>query len=667
MRAPGRPPAPLVAAVVLALLAAGGAAAVLEPRMAAEQAARPVEVVADLAAVETLARAEGRPLPDVLRALKAAGVSGLGVSELTPRRLAWAGHASLYTGAALLGLAAEAGELHPLVAAVLAGPDFAPAHAYVIVDRSDLAARAAGLCRRFSPCRVHAGDGRWIIAVGAGLAQVADAGLGFWTDDLAVATAHGFRVALRPVGGAADGGALDAVLAEPLAWLAARPEISPGLAPVIFAGGAVPGAVDGLGDTAALLRDRDLRLGAVARPGGRGYVAQAGLAELVGLMEGRTVRVASAPAELLADARPAALADWWLYAVQRRNARVVYVRPAGGPEPLAATAGALRRLDTRLEAARWPRGPAEPLAPVRPERWQRLALAAGGPALALWLIRRAVRPGAGILVVSSTAAVLGAYVVLDGLAPGSRPLGWVALGGAILLPAAAVDLLLERVTRRNQTAAVEARRLETVGDLLVFGLAVLAGAAWLAALTADAALWLEVRTVPGTGAAGTAARWALTLGLAAAVGLRSGHRGAGWPSDLIAAARRPLTIGDFVLVAALFGTAAATWWARDWLATALAPAVEGWLGGVPRGAEALLAFPAAMLAGWVARRHPAWLPAVALAAAAGPAVVAAELLAGTVPFTWVVRRTILGWVIGLAVGALAVRLATRAEAARPGG
>lgn len=694
---PPRVPASLVAAGALALAAAVAAFPVLGARLGAERAARAVEVVADLPAVEAAAAAEGKRLDTALGELKAAGVTGLGVSELTARRLVLAGEAGLYTGAALAGLAAGAEAVHPVLAAVLAGPDFSPSHAYLVLDRADLADQAGtALCRQFSPCRVHAGGDRWVVEVGAGLARVADAGLGFRPQDLASAVGHGFRVVLRPSArpetAAEFRGRLEAALrtARSGLMLGGTMQAGGGVGPVVFAGAAVPGAavsgaagkdaaaVDGLDATAAVLRDLDLRLGAPARPGGRGYVVQAGLVELVRTLEGRVVRVASAPAELLAVATAEDLAGWWLDAVRQRNARLIYVRPAGGAEPLQTTVAALDRLRARLDRSGWPRGPAEPVPPVMPNRWQRVALASGGLALALLLLARHTvmgapgRPAAAAGVGAAAVAAVAVYGGLDLATGGPGLLRWVGLGGAVLVPVAAADLVLGRAARRASGAeSAQPGRpwlLPALADGLLLGLALFAGAAWLAALTSDPALALEVRTVPGTGAAGTGGRWLATLLLAGAAAAAwvpaRGERRARRPGAALAdAGTRPVTVGEAVAAVLLLGAVALGWWSREWVAAVAVPAAEAWLGAAPRAAEAFLAYPAAILAGLVARRLPAWLPAIGVALAAGPAAVAGDLLAGTVPVAWVLRRSAAGLLVGLLVG-LAVRAAWDRQARR---
>ncbi len=642
------------AGLALALAAVVAAASLLALRVPAEWAARTVEVVADLQAFETVARAEGRPLDDVLAVLGSAGVSGLGVGEVTPRRLVWSGETSLFPGAALRALAAQAGGLDPALAGLAAGPGFSRAHTYLLFDRRALAELAAAeLCRQFSPCTLQALDGRWVLRVGAAVGRVADTGLGFWPPDLALARARGLRVVIRP----RDRGQGAAELRDGLVRVLAG--TVPG--PVLFAGATIPAPGGDLGATAEVLRSLDLTLGAVARPDGRGHVAQAGLAGLVRLAEGRVVRVASAPLELLESVTPAALGDWWVAAARQHNARVIYVRPPEGPDPLGATVAALERLAHRQAAAGWPWGPARPLPAARPEPWQRLALAGGGLAIGLWLGRR--RPLlSGHLGAAGLGLGLLAYAALDVALDGRRLLDWVALAGAVLVPVAAASALCQRWRRRlNRPEEAGAGGPPAVvtglADVALFTAVWLGGALWLAAVTSDVALWLGSRTVPGTGPAGAVVRWSVTV--AAVLALAAPAPGAGTTrlGSLAAASLRPLTLGAAVGALVAAGALGLGWWASERGAETLVPAVEALAGAPPRPVEALLAYPAIMLASWAARHRPAWLPWLAATAVLGPASVMADLLAGTVAVWWLLWRSWTGVVTGVALGAVAVLVA----------
>lgn len=459
-----------------ALLAAGLAAASIQAsrRAAVEEAARPVELVADYEKFAQLARREGLDPLQLLARLREAGVTSVGVPELTLKELQVQGRAALFPGGQAYALPEAPTGFRPRPGAV-----------YVLFADPELASWARGaLSARLGPERVRALAPRLLEVLGDE-ERLRDLGLGFRREQLAPLAGTGLwlvpRLSNSPNLSAADIESLFATL---------RPYR---VSTVLVEGQQVIGFPAHLDETARLLERDRLNLGVVETATQLSNLSPSGMAALRRTAEGRMVRVFSVPDWLLTKREPEEVVDAILRAVEERNLRVVYLRPMEqGIEPhLAAEQNAerLAELAARLRAGGFPLGPARPFAPLRVPAAVRLlaglAVLAGG----LLLVELVLRPSPGraaLLLGAGAAAVAGATV----LAPHASA-SLLALGAAVLFPSLGLALAFERWRVRAARGDAPADGREGVISLLLAAGVSLAGGLLIAALLGERPYLLE--------------------------------------------------------------------------------------------------------------------------------------------------------------------------------
>lgn len=372
--------------IILSLLAAGYA---LMQRIRAEQSSRAVDVVLDYQEVLDLATLEGTEPGKVLSALKAAGATGVAVTEETLDSLE----------------EQELVEIHPLPA-----HDYRETSGFLFQTSQSDAQRfiTAGLQLHgvITTPVSNTSDGRTWVALGSPVV-LRNAGLGLLPEKVAMVQAAGLRVVPRLQAGVdVTEQGLRASLAQTAALLPvpSRPilltnplTVPPGVllarrmriemrGVVIFEGDMLPGYRKLLPNLAETLVENGLVYGAVE------FAKQKGDGELGGRLQGQLVRVHSISSLEMATLSEAQAVQRFGLAVKDRNIRVLYVHfpPLSSASPLATAgdyirgvAGEVRAQGFTVSAA----APAHPFAPLSlPLPVLALLFAGAGAGFLYWLL-----------------------------------------------------------------------------------------------------------------------------------------------------------------------------------------------------------------------------------------------------------------------------------------
>ncbi|MBI3925082.1 MAG: hypothetical protein HY319_06040 [Armatimonadetes bacterium] len=640
-----------------------GAAAILVFRVQLESANRSVEPVLDYIAVVEMARAlQVEPLELVDRLGREYGFRSFAVSERKLEDLTARGAAHPFGGLELK-LAIRNGTISlPGVGE----PDpgrlylvlFDPAQADGLL-RDLRAAYGADVVREWPPEGGAGGRAVRILEVSQDLEAVKIVGLGFDRREVEALAARGARVWLRPENKPRSDEAGVA------AQFASMKEL-PGVAGIIF-GGAPNEAVGfraGLEETVRQLASTDWRLGLIElEPGAQ----QKGIEFLCRRLPDRVVRVQAVSPAHQARLTPERVVQMFSLGSRERNIRVLYLRPfpvvplprdESDPNQLLL-GGVARELEGRNGEAS--------VFPAHADRWPAWAavLVAAGSGAATWLLAEclvAVPAGLGWLMVAGLAGMT-ALAELAGVGQTWRTA--MALGTACVFPTLGLVSHFDRIDEMGRRGSIRLVMAGAVTMLLsVTGISLM-GALMAATFVHDTTFLFGLDQFRGVKL--------LTVGVPVLVSLlwfwrESGASpgGAGRLQRIAAGLNTPVTVGHMVLFTVLVaagafhtlrtGNAGAELGgsALD-LEKMLRVTLDQLLGVRPRFKEFALAHPALLLAplfvrlGW---RPMVWLSI--LVGALGQAGVADTFAHIHTPLGVSIIRTVLGLLLGIAVGLLLV-------------
>lgn len=643
------------------LLAVGLAASLAQVarRAAVEGASRSVELVVDYEQFAELARREGMAPVDLLLRLKEAGVTSVGVPELTLKELRLQGRAALLDWWQAVSLREVPADSRPRPGAV-----------YVLLADADLAAWAeSSLKARLGPGRVVRLSPR-LLEVLAVEKDLSELGLGFRAEQLGPLSRAGLllvpRVSNSPHLTEADLRAMFDTLEGQR------------VSTVLLAGKQALGFPDHAETTARELERRGMSLGVVETDIQLGNLSPSGMEDLQALAEGRMVRVFSVPEWLLTRRTPDEVVDAAMRAVEERNARLVYLRPmVKGIEPFMEAeqnAGHLESIAERLRGRGFTLGRARPFAPLTVPLWVEVAVGLGIIGAALLLLDVVARPGARL---QGLFLALGLLAVPAGTAVAPSVFAsLLALAAAIIFPVLGLALACERWRRPPAVGGVAAgvpapvpAAREAVATLFVAGVTALTGGLFIGALLAERSYLLEWSFFRGVKLA-----LALPPLLAGAVYLGvlglSGRRPAGWRTlvagvrDLAALAIRfkhVLALAAAAGLVALYlirsGNASAGFIPRAELE--FRTFLEQTLVARPRTKEFLFGHPALMLAVLFHRRGERLLALLlTVMGAVGLASLVNSFEHLRTPVVVALWRTFNGLWLGLLVGAAVLAAAT---------
>jgi hypothetical protein len=384
--------------------------------VAAEQADRAVELVADETTFEQMAWLIGQSPADVLSALKSAGVQGLGVPEDTLSSLDDLGLVTVVSGAQWLDALRSSGLPPP--------GTLQPQGTYALVKSGPLAdfvrtglAAVTGL-----PVQVLTlPDGRVALGVASSPAAVGDLPLGFRPASpgdggaFALARSLGMDVVPRPLG--TEGGMTAAVLSQTFDQIASA---GVPVHTILFAGAStlpIPGYPDHTGTVAGILRQNGWSLGVIETAKQLSNVDQPGTRQLNDAIGQATVRVYSVPPWMLQQYTEPQTVDAIVTSVQERNLRILYLHPyQTGSNLEGRTVQLYTDVANLLRQRGYTLGPPRPFPAVKVPAYQRMLQALAVVAAGLWLLEL-LFPGLRSYGYAPL-AVLGALAIL--LAAASR-------------------------------------------------------------------------------------------------------------------------------------------------------------------------------------------------------------------------------------------------------
>lgn len=315
--------------ILIALLAS---TPVLWNRYQREHYNRSVDLVLDLPALNVLALQDGRPVQDLLVDAAKAGVTSVAVSEMNTKDLAEHGLALVMSGAQLRGQVAVAANPHPVLARVVADPNFRETYTYLMPVNSQTAQRLwTDLKLRHDPSRIQffeprSGEpGAGVIGMNYTEKQLLTYGLGFDPRDFAMVANAGLRAVPRPR--PAPG-----VTPESITAIFEEIDRMPGDAKsVMFQGGEIlgwrPDRTDALAQTAKEIEKRGWVLNLVEHFSQLSFVDQQGYTYLAQTLDYQIARVFSMGQEWQDKVFPYEAVDMWWRAVLERNSRSLYLRP----------------------------------------------------------------------------------------------------------------------------------------------------------------------------------------------------------------------------------------------------------------------------------------------------------------------------------------------------
>lgn len=611
-----------VASCLLAMVVGLAASVViLAERVRIERAHRSVELVVDYDEVADLAGATGRTVGAVLEALRAAGVTGVGISEDTLPSLVSRGRATVAEPSA----GVDAGDR---VVLRLANP----------ADR-DRVVRC--LRAKWSLVEPSSGSDPTLICVPGSLERLEDVGVGWDRARSETVVAAGLTPIARP---------FDSPVISSVGIAQTFDEIrGEGMVSVLFRGKFVLGNADLIGETAAQIARGEMRYYAIELD------VQEGTDTLSRFLGGRVIRTHSIGETELKRYSPASAAVRFGRGVRERGIRCCFVRlflDRASPDPVAYNAHYVGLVRKEVEASGCTTGAAG--LPTDFNRAHRLdpligVGVAGGVALLLLVLLGPGLPWA----ICAGAVLLGCGLLAIPTLPGRH--GY-ALLGAIALPS--VGALAVRFDRPGGTM------WRPLAGLAVAAGASVAGGLLVAGLLSETLTMEKVDQFRGVklALAGPVLLVLAVYGLRLLPdGRRVRERLGDAASRLGKVAATPVSVGVLIVLLAHVG-ALVYWIARSGNAAAstqtgaerlLREQLELLLVYRPRTKEFLIGHPSLVLGLWLASRGcTRWAPAVAAMGAIGLTSIVNTFCHIHTPLMATVLRTIYGVALGGFLGLL---------------
>ena len=537
--------------ICLAIMLVGLLAALytLHQRVHVERSSRAVETVVDYNEMVSLAGMTGKPIGDVLTAMRKSGATAGALPEETRTTLENQGQITRVPSPALSGTSLDAIRFN-------ADPAF-----NITGSPGILKFVMSGLSRAYPPGNLQ-DNASLVITINGPHDAVSELGLGLMPDKVKTILAAGLHLIprLRSNAGLTKeslGASLDAVAK----MLPARKDETEPLGIVIFDGATLPGYRELIPDLGDKMTADRLIYGAVE------FSKQKGDEELQRKLAGEFVRVHSISLDELGNLKSNQAVQRFALAVKDRNIRVLYVHlpQVASVDPLAAAGGYLGEIRHELTSEGFmvsDTTPAHPFAPLHVHRTELICIFAGaGVSLIYWLLM--------ILPVALPERTQKGLTVLLGLAL----VGAVGFGGVTALGSIGRILfgLLAAIGFAMLALTWSYRRLGAVGDtrpknpwgaailaLLIATGITLVGGLFVAAMLADTRALVKVYQFVGIKAALSIPLLLLCLLMVTDGVARAGEG----MSDYLARCRNalrtfslnPLSIGTVVL--ALVGLAA---------------------------------------------------------------------------------------------------------------
>lgn len=639
-------------------------------RVLAENQSRQVELAADYVDFIRLAQIDGVHPKAALTGLRQAGVTSVGLDEMTLERLNRLGAITIRWDYELIDLARTSSAVAPELQRWAEGRTPKGVVFALTGEASTASWLKASLIERFGPERVEALELGGTSLVGAPMTEeaVRKLYLGFWEPEYREIIDAGLRVIPRPANYRdLDGRALEASLNR-IGSTGGR------ISTVIFAGDQASGYPDKLGETAEVFGKFGLVQGMVEAPIQLGFVKQLGQETVAEGGGFRAARVYSIPKRELDTYTGQDVLDRWLRAVKERDIRILYVRPITkypdptSPHPFQDNLDFLRTAAHSIEVSGWKLGPAMPFRPSGPAPWESWVISvgvlAGGLVLLNLLLPVPRAAGLGLLVAGALAA--GAIFFFS---RGELARKALALGSALVFPSLAMVWAGWRASRFDSSSLpfILARALEIL--LGAAGISMI-GALFLAALLSHNRYLLEIDYFRGVKLTLTLplilAAWALVRGWgleAQGVFGEGRHRLGG---QILRVLGQPITVAHLLGVGVM-GVVAYVYLGRSGHTAGIEVSqaeiqVRDFLEQVmvarPRTKEFLIGWPALMLAAWAAvRGYRVFMIPLLIGGGVATTSLANTFQHLRTELLISVWRTANGVILGLIVGMVAMALA----------
>ncbi len=643
-------------------------------RVVAENQSRQVEMVADYVDFTRLAQIDGVGPEAALSSLREAGITSIGLEEVTLERLNRLGAVTIRWDHEMIDLARAGSGVNPELRRWAEGRSPRGTVFALTPDPATANWLKNSLTARFGAERVEAFELGGTLLVGAPLTedQIKKLYLGFWEPEFRQIIKAGLRVAPRP----ANYHGLDGIALENSLNQIRR---SGGLmSTVIFAGDQAPGYRGNLKETAAVLQKLGLVQGMVEAPVQLGFVKQLGQEVVAGEGGFRAVRVYSIPKRELDTYTGRDVIDRWTRAIKERDIRIIYIRPLTKlPDPTSThpfedNLEFLRSASQPLASTRFTFGPALPFGASGPSAWESWAISLGvmaGGIILLNLLLPLPRGSAlGLLAAGAVAAALVFFFARGELARKA-----LALAAALVFPSLAMVWAGWRASRfENQSLpSILARAIEVL--LGAAGIAMI-GALFLATLLSHNRYLLEIDYFRGVKLTLTLplvlAAWALVRGWGLEAQGRFGTARHNLGGQIMRVMGHPLSVAH-VLVFGALAAVAYIYLGRSGHTAGIEVSqaeiqfrafLENVMVARPRIKEFLAGWPALMLAVWaLVRGYRVWV--IPLLIGAGVALTSMtntfqHLRTELIISVW---RSVNGVILGLILGLLAILLAETAH------
>lgn len=472
--------------IAIALLAVALVAAVfpLTARVQYEEPNKTVDLMIDYEEYKNLANQEGIAPADLLKQLRAAGVSGAVVLERDAKALAAVGDLLIRPGSELRSLALTA-EADPALRRLIDQGKINDNYTYLLAKQPAPLNELAALYRqKLRPEQVEllaGGNGELqILEVRLHMKQFEKLGHGFDPRDFAWLREAGIRPIPRLYNFA---GVTDQAVRGILAGVA---RLAPETRMVMFAGDQVLGNPNSVQATADELKRLGWTLTLVESAQQVGFYPQLGMEALAAALDYEIIRTCSFEGSWQTKIPPSEMIDKWLRAVEDRSNRALMLRPYIKPNPgetlLETNVNYLKDLAVALQADGFPVGTAAAAGRLTTPAWQIGLIGLGfiGSGL-LWLglvlgwNLLAGRIGLAVLALTAIGAV--GTVALPAVAPNSGP-KLIMLATAVFFPVLAATVPLTRwlaggeATRRHWltdglVALLQAWFISLAGGILV--------------------------------------------------------------------------------------------------------------------------------------------------------------------------------------------------------
>lgn len=286
-----------------------------------------VEMVIDYEDVVELAQLEGKPVPDLMKQFKEAGITSLAVYETTLEKLNKNGKVTALSGAQVLNNYRAGTLSEPLWRSLLESNQIKAEDVYIIGrDDAVFAEVQSDLIRRLGKERVSLLDDKAkILSIKANFEKIVKANLGLPVDEMKEVSQNGFWVVARPSN-------YIKVSEDDVNSVFTRLDAVNNVSGIMFVGEEALGYPKQINTTAENLKTRNLSLYMIEHPLQLQFVKQEGLLPLAALNNYQAARVYVIPKDEQPKLKVEEAVQRWVVTDRERNIRVNLLRKFDKPE-----------------------------------------------------------------------------------------------------------------------------------------------------------------------------------------------------------------------------------------------------------------------------------------------------------------------------------------------